>query len=343
MNRRTFLNISFLGAASALFSSACTRITNSTNQLSVPGLEAGVPVPRLAPRGCVGVIAPASTTSYVEADITTYLSTYGYSVKMFPSTHKKLGYLAGSDDERLSDLHAAFADKAVNAIICLRGGYGSARLLERIDFNVIQANPKPFVGYSDITSLHIAIANYTNLVTFHGPMLTSDLLASKKMPTEANLFSMIQGEFRPGSYFTHPATLPLTTLSPGVAQGKLVGGNLSIICASLGTPYEINTDGCILFLEEISEKPFRIDRLLTQLRLAGKFKQLRGVLIGNFDPINLMELGPILKQELGPLNIPILAGWSSGHCDPNLTLPLNARITLDASQQKITLNQMIVV
>jgi muramoyltetrapeptide carboxypeptidase len=215
-------------------------------------------------------------------------------------------------------------------------------LLDRIDFGLIRSNPKPFVGYSDITALHLAIARYAGFVTFHGTMLTSDLLRSKEEPTESALFDMLQGLITTGAWLEHPVTYPLTTVISGTANGRLTGGNLSMIGSTLGTPYEIETPGVILFIEDVGESLYRVDRLLTQLRLAGKYKNLRGVLVGDFDKLALDDLAPLLKQEFGPLSIPVLAGWRSGHSNPNLTLPLGAMVMLDANRRRIRLDQEVV-
>jgi len=252
------------------------------------------------------------------------------------------GYLAGSDEARLKDLHEAFADTDIDAILCLRGGYGSPRLLDKIDFDLLRRNPKPFVGYSDITALHLAINRYAGFVSFHGPMLNADLLGDKQAPTEASFFNLLRGQARAGSLLPHPVAFPLTTIEPGIALGSLLGGNLSLIASTLGTPYEINTDGIILFIEDVNEPLYRIDRLLNHLRLAGKLENLRGVLVGDVAGVDFAALCALLKQTFEPLRIPVLAGWRSGHCDPNLTLPMGALVRLDAGARELTLAQDVV-
>ncbi|MCC7005314.1 MAG: LD-carboxypeptidase [Ottowia sp.] len=341
MDRRIFLTY-VLSSTTTLMASGCT-LGNRDAIAAYPKIEEGtMPVPALPPYGVIGIIAPAGPFAGVAVDIENCLKARGYHSHIFSNAQESTGYLAGTDDGRLHDLHAAFRDTRIDAIICLRGGYGSARLLDRIDFNLLRAHTKPFVGYSDITALHLAIARYAGFVTFHGPMLTSDLLRSNYQLTESALFAMLEGKITKGMALAHPAAYPLTTVFPGVARGKLMGGNLSIIASTLGTPYEIETQDSILFIEDIDEELFRVDRMLTQLRLAGKYRNLRGVLVGDFGDLQLNELMPLLKQEFGSLHIPILAGWRSGHSNPNLTLPLGAIVTLDANQQKLRLEQAIV-
>lgn len=305
-------------------------------------LNAHLPVPALAAEGVIGLIAPAGPAALDTEKAHQWMRSRGYTLRIFPGVGLQEGYLAGSDEARLKDLHAAFADSEVDAILCLRGGYGSPRLLDKIDFDLLRRNPKPFVGYSDITALHLAINRYAGFVSFHGPMLNADLLGDKQAPTEASFFSLLRGQSRAGSLLAHPVAFPLTTIEPGIALGSLLGGNLSMIASTLGTPYEINTDGIILFIEDVNEPLYRIDRLLNHLRLAGKLAKLRGVLVGDVAGVDFDALCGLLKQTFEPLRIPVLAGWRSGHCDPNLTLPMGALVRLDAGARELTLAQDVV-
>ncbi|MCP1443272.1 muramoyltetrapeptide carboxypeptidase [Pseudomonas sp. GGS8] len=302
-----------------------------------------VPVPALPPAGLIGVIAPAGPAALDTDKAIAWMRARGYSLRVFPGVYEKDGYLAGSDDVRLNDLHAAFADSEVDAIICLRGGYGSPRLLDRIDFELLRNNAKPFIGYSDITALHLAISRYAGFVTFHGPMLNADLLGDKQKPTESSFFNLLRGQVTADSVLAHPVAYPLTTLSPGIAHGRLLGGNLSMIAATMGTPYEIDAEGAILFIEDINEPLYRIDRLLTHLRLAGTLHKLRGVLVGDVAGVDTIALEGLLKQTFASLRIPVLAGWRSGHCDPNLTLPMGALVRLDAGNKTLVLEQDVVI
>ncbi len=306
-------------------------------------LSPHVPVPALPAEGLIGVIAPAGPAPLDTDKATAWMRARGYALRIFPGVYEKEGYLAGSDERRLADLHAAFADPQVDAIICLRGGYGTPRLLDRIDFDLLRNNAKPFIGYSDITALHLAISRYAGFVTFHGPLLNADLLGDRKRPTESSFFNMLRGQVKAGSVLTHPVAYPLITIEPGIAHGRLLGGNLSMIAAVMGTPYALDAEGVILFIEDINEPLYRIDRLLTHLRLAGTLGQLRGVLVGDVAGVETAALERLLKQTFEPLRIPVLAGWRSGHCDPNLTLPMGALVKLDAGGKALVLEQDVVI
>jgi len=296
-------------------------------------------VPALRSEATIGLIAPAGPAALDVEKAGQWMRARGYELRIFPGVYERDGYLAGSDDVRLRDLHAAFANPDIDAIFCLRGGYGTPRLLDRLDFDLLRANPKPFVGYSDITALHLAINRYAGFVTFHGPMLNADLLGDKQPPTESSLFNMLRGQVGAGSVLAHPVAYPLTTIEPGIACGRLLGGNLSMIAAMMGTSYEIDAEGIILFIEDVNEPLYRVDRLLTQLRLAGKLAGVKGVLVGDFAGITTAALAPLLEETFGPLGVPVLAGWRSGHCDPNVCLPLGARVRLDSVQQSLVLEQ----
>ena len=297
-------------------------------------------VPALPAGGVIALIAPAGPAELDLKRASEWMAARGYQLRVLPGVWEKDGYLAGSDAVRLRDLHDAFADESVDAIFCLRGGYGSPRLLAGIDFALLRRNPKPFVGYSDITALHLAITRYAGFVTFHGAMLNADLLGNKLEPTESGLWQMLSGQQSP--VLQHPPAFALTTLAPGSASGRLLGGNLSMICATIGSAFELDDEGIILFIEDVNEPLYRVDRLLTHLRLAGKLNRLRGVLVGDFAGVDSVALHRLLQQELGPLGIPVLAGWRSGHCNPNLTLPLGAQVRLDADQQQLVLEQPVV-
>jgi len=304
--------------------------------------EPAFAVPALRPEGTIALIAPAGPAELDAEQAEQWVRNRGYNLRIFPGVLERDGYLAGSDDTRLNDLHAAFADPQIDAIFCLRGGYGTPRLLDRLDFDLLRANPKPFVGYSDLTAVHLAISRYAGFVTFHGPMFKVDLLGDKQQPTEFSLFSLLRGQLGAGSVLAHPVAYPLTTIAPGIACGRLLGGNLSMIAAVMGTPFEIDADGIILLIEDVNEPIYRIDRLLTHLRLAGKLAQVAGVLVGDVAGVDKAALERLLKQTFEPLCIPVLAGWRSGHCDPNLTLPMGALVRLDAGEQRLVLEQDVV-
>ena len=237
------------------------------------------------------------------------LERLGLRVRIMPSCHGAHGFLAAHDDVRLHDLHEAFATPQIRAVFAARGGYGSARLLPRIDFGLIARNPKIFAGYSDITALHIAFNQICKLVTFHAPMPAADLFKEDADTLESfvdNLFA------------------PLRTGNPATQAPPITGGNLTIIAASLGTPYEIDTRNRLLFMEETNEPPYKIDRLLTQLHQADKLKNAAGFILGDFSPETTETLAQSINEILTPLNKPIITGFPAGHTMPNITLPLGA-------------------
>nr|WP_314877135.1 LD-carboxypeptidase [uncultured Pseudomonas sp.] len=299
-------------------------------------------LPQILPaNACFAVIAPAGPARLDADKARQWFSERGYQCRLYPSVSSSQGYLAGSDQQRLDDLHAAFADPQIDAILCMRGGYGSMRLLDRIDLALIARNPKPLIGYSDITALHTVINRHCGLVSFHGGMLNADLLGGKLEPTVSSLLQQLRGEVGQGDALVHPHAYPLTTVLPGVASGRLLGGNLSMLGATLGTLGEIDTGGAILFIEDVNEPLYRVDRLLTQLRLAGKLQGVRGVLVGDFAGITVAAMTPLLQDTFAPLGVPVLAGWRSGHCDPNLCLPLGAQVRLDTEKQALVLQQAL--
>lgn len=297
--------------------------------------------PRLPAGGQLALIAPAGPGSLDADQAHAWAALHGYRLKIYPGVFEKTGYLAGPDARRLDDLHAAFEDPTVDAILCLRGGYGTPRLLEHIDYRLIGRHPKPFVGYSDITALHHAFIERAGLLTFHGPLFRAELLP-RQQPGEQALLRMLRGELGQGDVIAHPADWPLSTLCPGQAEGPLLGGNLSLLCAMAGTPWAIKAEGAVLFIEDVNEPLYKVDRLLTQLRQAGTLAGLAGVLVGDFAGIGSEQLRPLLEEFFAPLGIPVLAGWRSGHCQPNLTLPLGARVVLDADGQVLRLGQAVV-
>jgi muramoyltetrapeptide carboxypeptidase len=289
----------------------------------------------LRPGATIGVIAPAGHSPAAKIDaITPWLAARGYTARIYPACRSQLTYLAGPDADRLADLHAAFADREVDAIVCMRGGYGSARLLDGIDFDLVRANRKLFVGYSDITSLHIAFTQQAGMVTVHGPMLTSDLIADDDGRSTAALLDLFTRGMHRGDVLPAGGA-PIATLTPGKARGTLTGGNLAVVCASLGTPWEIDLRGAVLFIEDIAEEPYRVDRLLTQLRLAGKLEHAAGFVIGSFS--DAADPGELIAGMLAPFGKPTIAGWPAGHCSPNYPLPFGADVVLDADAGTLTL------
>lgn len=259
---------------------------------------------------------------------------------VFESCRRTHGYFAGDDKLRADDVNRAFADKSIDGILCARGGYGAQRLLGRIDFSLIRENPKYFSGYSDITALHLAISQNCGFVTYHTPMPATELYHGVDEFTAASLKKALFGA--PFGELSNPADRPVRTLVGGCARGILTGGNLSLVASSLGTPHEIDTKDKILFLEDVDEEPYRVDRMLLQLRAAGKLHACAGILFGYFtrcaaeDPEQSLTLQQIFEELVVPEHRPALADLACGHSLPSLSLPLGKNVELNSISGKLT-------
>ena len=300
---------------------------------------------RLQPGEVVGIIAPASAPPDPKAvdRAAAQVERLGFKPKLARNVRARHGFLAGSDRERATDLMAMFADKKVRGIICIRGGYGTARLLDRLDYAVIRRNPKVLAGYSDITTLHCALAVKANLISFHSPMLNEGL-GSEKFPTFSNeSFLRNVTEAKPsGSICAGYKEKTVAILRRGVVEGELLGGNLSLLVTTLGTPYQPQFKNRILFIEDISERPYRLDRLLTHLLNAGVLQQVAGVAVGvNQDcdePADAkakeykQTSADVLLERLKPLGVPVVTGLPFGHQPLNATIPIGVRARLDANR-----------
>ncbi|RLQ86759.1 LD-carboxypeptidase [Planomicrobium sp. Y74] len=296
---------------------------------------------RLKKGDTVGVIAPSSPPNQENLEkALPFLEELGLKVKMGKSVKAKYGYLAGDDDARLADLHEMFEDPEVAGIICAGGGYGAARYADRIDYAMIKENPKVFWGYSDITFLHTAIGQFSDLVTFHGPMLASDVGKDTFHERSGRMFGQIFGPFE---LFYSEEIAPLTTLRGGVAEGELVGGNLSLIRSSIGTKCDLDVAGKILLIEDIDETPYQVDEMLNHLKMARKLEQVAGIVVGDFknaepkEPEKSLSLDHVLGHYLGNLNVPVVKGFKIGHCEPHFSVPLGVKARLDADNKTLTI------
>jgi muramoyltetrapeptide carboxypeptidase len=304
----------------------------------------------------VGIIAPASAPPDPKAvdRAASALEKFGFKPKLAKNVRARHGFLAGGDRERAADAMQMFADKKVKAAICLRGGYGAARILGRLDYDLIRRNPKIFAGYSDITSLHFAFAKKVNLISFHAPMLNGEL-ADPKIPEFArNSFFRTVMEAKPsGSVCDGYAKKTISVLRGGVAEGRLIGGNLSVLCAAIGTSFEPSFKGKILFFEDVSEKPFRLDRMLTQLLNAGILQQVAGVAIGvnrqcDDDRTNKtgeyrQSAADVIAERLSSLRVPVVTGLPFGHVDLNATLPVGVKARLDGDKGDLIIIESAVI
>jgi muramoyltetrapeptide carboxypeptidase len=304
-----------------------------------------VPTPLIKPRSLhkndtIGIIAPASPISrdLLQAGVAA-IEQLGYGVAFSDSIYAEELYFAGPHRQRARELERMFADQEIKGIICARGGYGTNHLLREIDVSIIKKNPKIFCGYSDVTTLLTYFHDSTGFVTFHGPMVTKDFAKSGGVDLES-FRAILQGE---ECSFD---TAGMQVIREGNAEGRLYGGCLSMLAASLGTPYEIQTEGTLLFIEDIATKPFQIDRMLTQLMLAGKFDGVQGVVFGEMlDCIQpggqSYTLQEVISRTLESLKLPIVFGLRSGHVSQgNITVPLGVRARLSATAAEVELQTL---
>ena len=291
----------------------------------------------LKPGDTVAIIAPAGPIEQKNDLLkgVAGLERLGLRVRFDERIFRSQRYLAGPDEERAEELMSAFEDPGVQAIVSLRGGYGCSRLIPLINQGRLRNHCKIFMGFSDLTTLHLYFRRRFGWVTFHGPMATSPALAALGPEQEKHLKGLwMDPDFLPSLSFPQ-----LQAWVPGSAEGELVGGCLSLVAASLGTPYEPVTDGKILFLEDLGEPPYRIDRMLTHLRLAGKLDRITGVLLGDFQDCQPSEGGTTVEETLkilfGGMDVPVLAHFPSGHGSENWVLPMGTRVRLDASGRRV--------
>ncbi|MGN7479304.1 S66 peptidase family protein [Solibacillus silvestris] len=269
----------------------------------------------------------------------------GFNVVVGETCKVRHGYFGGSDDLRANELNAMFRNPEIAGIFCIRGGYGATRILPKLDLEMIKNNPKVFAGYSDVTALHIVFNQQCGFVTYHTPMPSTEFIQDKMDDYTWNYFMQSVTNTGQHKYILENAQgEEFVTLVQGFAAGELVGGNLTLVVASLGTPYEIDLKGKILFLEDIDENVQRIDRMLTQLALSGKLHELSGILLGSWtdcgpmdtkNPENNLSLETVFGEILVPLNIPILKNVTCGHILPTMSLPLGRSIELDATNKVI--------
>ena len=299
-------------------------------------------IKKLKPNDTIGIICPAFSipaNSPRFASLESYFKSLGFNIKYGQSVFASLGYLAGSDNLRAKDIEEMFLDKEVKAILCMKGGYGCSRIVDLIDYQIIRDNPKLFIGFSDVTVLLNAINQRAKIPTIHGMVgiyLGSPNIDSESLKDFENLITLNQSL----RVLKNPNNNAIT-LSPGVARGQLIGGNLSLINTLIGTDYDLDFKGKIVFIEEVEEAPYRIDRYLSTLRLAKKLEQAKGFVLGYFTDCKSDHESwsylDILKQYFENLNKPVLASFASGHDFPFINLPIGLEVELDADQKTITI------
>lgn len=298
----------------------------------------------LKPGDTIGVIAPSFPVKPEEKPkIVDYLRAAGYRVKLGRTVEELMnfhGYLAGDAKLRAEDVNRMFADPEVDGIICARGGYGSSHTMEYLDLDLIKENPKAFIGFSDITNFHSILNRFCDLVTFHGPMVLSNMLKGSDDYSRKSLYEALS---MTDTYtFKNPKEEPFRVLTAGKAEGMITGGNISLLARSLGTFYEPETEGKILFLEDVEESIPSIDMMITQLEQAGKMEDIRGVLIGNFAECTndrydgSYKMDEFLKDRFAGYTVPVMANVCSGHERPMGTIPMGTICEMDTEKNAVT-------
>jgi muramoyltetrapeptide carboxypeptidase len=295
------------------------------------------------------VVSPASPTDK-KSDIvraTEKLEALGYQVAVGKNVNNQRGLVSATEEERVEDLHEMFSRDDIDAIFVTQGGYGSAQLVDKIDYDLIRRNPKIFIGFSDITSLHLAIGKFANLITFHGPSMLRFSDPEMTSYTYEYMMKALGSDTPVGKIPLADPKKWLYSMQGGISEGDIVGGNLTMLCASLGTPYEIETAGKILFLEEIDIEPWNFDHLLCHLRNAGKLNKTIGIVVSecvNIIPLEYkpgyyvdMSLEDVLEYYLKPLGVPVLYGLPLGHTKDMATIPLGVRARLDGDKKELTI------
>ena len=293
--------------------------------------------PALSQGDTLGIIAPAGpieNRDAFERGITS-IERLGFSVRYNDRIFESRRYLAGDDPARAEELMRHFEDPGVRGVLSLRGGYGSSRLISLLDEKRLRSHCKLFMGFSDLTTLHLFFRRRFGWITLHGPMMTSPALANLNSEEEGHLLSLWTD---PG-YRPRYSSPQLEVWHPGIAEGRLVGGCLSVVVASLGTPYEIKTSGEILFIEDVEEPPYRVDRMLTQLQLARKLEGVAGILVGSFfeclPRTGSYTVDQVLREILEKFGVPVLAGFTAGHGPKNWPFPFGVRLRLDANRREL--------
>ncbi|SDD55849.1 muramoyltetrapeptide carboxypeptidase [Algoriphagus faecimaris] len=342
MKKRAFLkSLGLAGAALPFLALVSKEIANSKNPILPQAIKKG---------DWVGLISPSAAT----ADRMQFtfakeaLEGLGFQVKLGENLKKRRGHLAGTDEERASDLNEMFADPEIKAIICIRGGSGAARILPSIDYDLIRKNPKPLMGYSDITALHCAIYSQTGLITFHGPNGTGSWNSFNVKQFEQVFFEKTQVLYQNEQNQSDDLVIKanrIQTLTPGQASGKILGGNLTVLTALSGTPYYPDFEKAILYIEDIGEDPYRIDRMMSTLKLNGTLDKISGFVFGQCSDCEpgggygSLSVDQVLDDYVLPLQIPAYSGAMIGHIPKQFIIPNGSSVLLDANRGTIQLTQ----
>jgi muramoyltetrapeptide carboxypeptidase len=332
--------------------------------IAVFALVAGIAVPRanaddrldmiwpkrIQPGDTIAIVAPAGPVEHKDFDPgLKRIKDRGYKVKMRDDMFAVEGYLAGTDERRATELMDAFLDPEVDAILTARGGYGVMRILDRLDYEQIRKHPKAVLGFSDITALHAALNRKAGLVSFHGPGPASGF-GKEEPPSDFTVKYLLRALEDNGDQGAYTIEVPervakVDSFGKGKARGRLTGGNLSLISCLEGTPYALDCDDAILLIEDVNEAPYRIDRMIMQLKLAGKLKQVKGVVLGQFTTEYVREdkltddrrfdTQGVLRQYFEHLGVPVLVNFPVGHHKQNCTLPLGGQVEIDADKKEL--------
>ena len=270
-----------------------------------------------------------------------------YEPVLGPAAGLRYGYLAGTDEERLADLNAAFRDSTIDAVWCIRGGYGSTRILDRVDFDALARRPRPLIGFSDVTALLLGALAHAGMVTFHGPVARAGMPSFsrrhfERVLTRAEPAGRLERLAQPPDVLI-PRQDRIVGLTGGSAEGPLIGGNLTLLQCLVGTRFFPDLDGAILFVEDVGEDLYRVDRMLAHLRTAGALDRLAGVAVGRFTDLKrhmndgALGFDEVLATYFGPLGVPVAYGFPVGHIDDQWTLPLGVRARLDADAGELEL------
>jgi muramoyltetrapeptide carboxypeptidase len=350
MKRKNFIKT--LSITSAIpFISPVEKIYTQASLQSIKTLKPK----RLKAEDTVALVAPGSYISENELNESIQnIEGLGFNTTYNSSILSKTGYFSGSDQRRADELMEMFSGKDVDGIVCVRGGYGCSRILPLLDFDVIKNNPKVLIGYSDVTALLYGIYSQAGLVCFHGPVGISTFndfsvryLKNTLVYPHDNL--ELISELETGTSYSESPVV----ISNGIAEGELIGGNLSIVVSMIGTPYDVDYEGKIVFLEETGEEPYRIDRMLTQMIQTGKFDKAAGIALGIFDKCEPKEKDPafsssfslmeVLLDRLSDLGIPVIYGLSFGHIKNKFTLPFGIKAELNVDNYTLSLLEKAVI
>lgn len=348
IDRRSFNRLLSFGAVAA-----------ALPQASPAAAPARRPSPKLVkPRrlkegDTVGLVLPASAA--LERDEVAFareqLEAAGFKVRLGRHVYDKHGYFAGRDADRAADINAMFADDAIAGIVCYTGGWGSPRVLPYLDFELIARKPKVLAGFSDITALLNAIHQRTGLVTFHGPTGSSTFESYtvenfRRVVMTAAPAGVLAQPPKKGDVLVDRVNRTVK-IAPGKATGRLVGGNLTMVATAMGTPYEVDTDGAVLFLEDVREDMYRVDRMLTQLALGGKLDRIAAFVFGRCTDCGTrapqFTLEDVLRDRIVPLGVPAISGLSFGHIEQKLTIPVGITATVDGDAGTLTIDEAAVV